>query len=403
MNQLTTGNLGGLSALLICPNDDLAQAVTASFQGVEGLSIVGTLAQYPSGHELSDCVQRHRPEVVLIDVSSKREPALQLIAQVVDYWPDISAVGVSDANDPEAILQCLRNGASEFLANPFSASDVQQAVQRIHRRKAVEIPQKSPQRGSLIVFAPVKGGSGATTIASSTAYAIERAGGGRVLLADLNLTTGLIAFLFRAQHPYSFMDAVRHSSQLDQTLWKSLVIERSGVDLLTAPERPEASDANSYPVQEVLEYARSIYDHTVVDVASVWDNVSLAALPLADAVYLVCSSDLPSLYLMRRSIQVLEETGYSRDQVRVLVNRLSKRTDLSIEDMEKIFRSSVHATFPDDPAGVSRALREGAAIAENTALGKTVKEFAGAMLAARKQATAKSLGVGALKEILSGT
>ena len=403
MNEQTPGGSKSLAAILICPDQDLAEQVTVSLQGLDGLSIVSHLAQYPSSHELTEGVRRVQPDFVMIDVSSGRDPGLQLIAQVVDCWPNISAVAISRGNEPESILQCLRSGASEFLSSPFSHDDAHQAVQRILRRKTVESPANTAKQGRLLAFASVKGGAGSTVIAGNTACRIQRATKGRVLLVDCNLTTGLISFLFRINHSYSVTDALKHSSQLDPTLWAALVTSRNGIDILTAPEQPEVTAIEPYAVQEMLEYARSAYDYMLADLGGIWDGLSLATLPLANGIHLVCGSDMPSLYLMRRSIQVLQETGYSPEQLRILVNRVEKRSELSVEDMQKIFRAPVHTTFPEDAASVDKALRGGVPLADNTEFGKSIGRFAKGLLAQETKTAPEGMGVQALNELLSGT
>ena len=400
MNELTPGPAKSLAAILICPDQDLAQQVTAAMRGLDGLSIVSHLAEYPSSRELSEGVRRMQPDVIMIDVSSGRDAGLRLIAQVVDCWPNISAVGISRGNEPESILQCLRSGASEFLGSPFTHDDARQAVQRILRRKTVEVTAHTAKQGRLLTFASVKGGAGSTLIAGNTAYQIQRATKGRVLLIDCNLTTGLISFLFRINHAYSLTDALKHCSQLDPALWGALVTSRNGIDILTAPEQPEVAVIEPYAVQEMLEYARSAYDHVLADLGGIWGGLSLATLPLANGIHLVCGSDMPSLYLMRRSVQVLHETGYSSEQLRILVNRIEKRSELSVEDMQKIFRATVHTTFPDDTAGVDKALRDGVPLAENSEFGKSISRFVQSLLAQETKAASEATGVRAVKELL---
>ena len=112
---------------------------------------------------------------------------------------------------------------------------------------------------------------------------------------------------------------------------------------------------------------------------------------------------MPSLYLMRRSIQVLRETGYSPEQLRVLVNRGEKRSELSVEDMQKIFRAPVHATFPDDTADVDKALRDGVPLAENSEFGKSVSRFVKGLLAEETKVAPEAAGIRGFKELLTGT
>jgi hypothetical protein len=69
--------------------------------------------------------------------------------------------------------------------------------------------------------------------------------------------------------------------------------------------------------------------------------------------------------------------------------------------MEKIFRASVHSTFPTDAGAVMHALREGQAVAENSELGKGIARFA-EEIAGKPGGESKAFGIGAIKELLSG-
>jgi pilus assembly protein CpaE len=389
--------------MLICPDAALAHQFLATARALSSLSVVVQLDLYPSPAELTEKVRQSRCDLVLVDVGSDRARALDLIAAVIASGPNISAVGLNRTNDPEAILQCVRNGGTEFFSSPFSQSDVEQAVEHIRRGKPVEAPAESaaPQ-GRLFAFAPVKGGSGATTIATNVACQFHKAGKGRVLLVDFNLFAGVISFLLRITHPYNVTDALKHSGQLDASLWRSLVADRGGMDVLLSPERPGPAVIDPHPVQQVLEYARSMYDYVIVDLGSLFEPVSMATLPGAHLIHLVCGSDLPSLFMMRRTIPLVEELGHGRERIRVLVNRVERRADLATADMETIFRAPVHMSFPDDPQGVARALRDGVPLAENSELGKAISKYAASLLQSN-DANSQAAGVKALKEVFSGT
>jgi pilus assembly protein CpaE len=345
-------------------------------------------------------LRQRQPDALLIDVGTQRDQALDLVGQIGHAWPNLSVVALHHSNDPETILQCLRSGAAEFLSSPFPPQDVAQALDRMLRRKSLETRPATGARGRVLAFAPAKGGSGATTIVCNTAFRMKKKAT-KVLLADFHMSAGVAAFLLRINHPYSVVDALKHSSQLDPSLWGSLVSNRGGVDILQAPERPEPAIIEPYPVQEVLEYARSAYDFVLVDLGSVCDSIAMATLTVADEIFMVCSAEMPSLFMMRRTLPLLEEMGHSRDHIHVLVNRVSRGTELATGDMEKIFRAKVHTTFPSDTGAVLHALREGQAVSESSDLGKSVARFA-AEIAGKAGSDSKAFGIGAIKELLSG-
>jgi pilus assembly protein CpaE len=391
-----------LSGILICPDGDLKRQFQAALGGWgQRLAIVAELPDYPAARTLSEQLRQHPPDVLLIDVGTQRERALELLGKTGHEFPSLSVVALHRSNDPETILQCLRGGAAEFLSSPFPANDVGQALERMLRRKSLETRPPAAGRGRVFAFAPVKGGAGATTLVSSTAFQVKKRTSGKVLLADFHMTAGVAAFLLRINHPYSVLDALKHSSQLDPSLWGSLVGGRDGLDVLSAPERPEPALIEPYPVQEVLEYARSVYEYVLVDLGSVCDGISMATLAVADEIFMVCSCEMPSLFMMRRTLPLLEEMGHSRDHIHVLVNRVSRRSDLASGDMEKIFRAKVHSTFPTDTGAVMHALREGQAVAENSDLGKSIARLA-EEIAGKQSSESKAFGIGVIKELLSG-
>ena len=392
-----------LTALLICPDPNLSRQFQDACASLDGFTVALEFSDYPTPAQLSDRIAQSQVNAVLLDVGSNRDTALNLSSLFLDHWPSVTAVGLHQSNDPDAILQCMRGGCTEFLCSPFPAGDLAQAAERILRRKAVETRPEQPSKGRLLAFAPVKGGSGASTIAANIAYQIHRASMGRVLLADFNIAAGITSFLLRVTHQYSVLDALRHAGEIDAALWGSLVVQRDGIDLLLAPERPEPAIIEPQPVQAVLEHTRAIYDYVVVDLGSVCGSMSMATLSVADSIYLVCSSDLASLFMMRRTIPLIEELGYTRDHIKILVNRVGARAEVSLADMEKIFRASVHATFPPDTAAVQKALREGVPLTENCELSKSLHRFVKETLGNESRAAPRTFGVRALKELLGGT
>jgi len=384
---------------MVCPDRALAQQFSSTIAELKTLNILADLKEYPTGAALEQQLKQYRPDAVLLDVSSKRDAALFLVSQITAAKPALAVIGLHPSNDPEAILQCLRSGVAEFLHAPFQARDAEQAVMRLVRRKESEVRQQ-PARGRLLAFVPSKGGSGATSIAANTAYLLSKMSQKRVLLADFDLTAGTICFLFKLSHSYSLLDGIKHSHQLDESLWGSLVANRDNLDILPAPEKPQSPAIEPYRVHECLEYARSFYSHVVVDLPSISEKLALATLNEADQVFLVANPELPCLFLARKTLAFLEEMGFQKEQVRVLVNRLHKQEELSLKDMEKIFRYTIYATFPNDYPSVRRSLTEGKPVSESCELGKAYRKFAKEVMGAAEVDRKKAPLVG-LKALFS--
>ena len=316
-----------IQALLVSPDSGLAEGLRDAL-GSARVEIKETVSEYPGDRRIDDLVRQHDSEAIFLDVNTDRQAALSLISSIGQLGRKVAVVAVHTTNDPDTILQCLRAGAAEFLSAPFPDADVGHVLSQILDRRHAVAPGST--RGQLHVFAPVMGGSGSTTLACNIAFRIRKATKQRVLLADCSLTAGVIGFLLRLKTPYSVVDALRHAGQLDEALWASLIVEHDGVDVLAAPERPESASADPHLVQALLEFTRGLYDHVIVDLGGVCEGIGLTAAAAADHVNLVCSTDMPSLYLMRRTIPVIEELGQRRDEINVLVNRVERRSDTSV-------------------------------------------------------------------------
>src|SRR5207245_1966037 len=66
---------------------------------------------------------------------------------------------------------------------------------------------------------------------------------------------------------YSFVDALMHSSQMDEDLWKALVVSQHGVDVILSPESP-VENIPTHEVAAMIEYCRETYGAIILDTSS---------------------------------------------------------------------------------------------------------------------------------------
>ncbi|SRR5579884_225780 len=363
-----------LTALLICPNRALAQQFTSTLAENKTFNILADVKSYPTPQALDMRVRQLRPDLILLDLSTNLETALGLMPYITSFRPTVHIIGLHSTSDAEVIMRSLRAGATEFLCAPFDVPTQNTVLARVLRLRENE-ERTQPARGKLIAFVGAKAGYGATTLAYNTAYALSKEGRKKILLADFDLLGGTISFALKLNHSYSLLDGIRHSDQLDNSLWTALTSNVGGLDIMPAPEKPEAMSFEGHRVHEVLEYARVIYEAVIVDLPAAYERISMATLGDADQIFIVCTPELPSLHMTRKCIAFLDQMGFNRERFRVLVNRSSRKDELSCQDMEKVFNFPVHYTFPDDYTTVHRALTAGKPVPPNCELGKHIRKF----------------------------
>ena len=379
-----------LTSLVISPNRELADQFSGTLPVTRAFHILAEMKIYPPIPTLDIRLRQLRPDLVFLDLTTDLDAAAELIEFIAGIRPQVFVVGLHSNNDSEAILRSLRAGATEFLYAPFDVEMQRQALGRIARLRKPQ-SHKENERGRLIVFSSAKPGSGASTLACQTAFALSQQSGKRTLLADFDLVNGSVAFFLNISPWYSLLDAFKRMEEEGEPDWPSLVSSAEGVDVLAAPEAPADTVVDGDRLHDALESVRGAYDWIVVDLPSIFHKVSLLTISDSDEAFLVSTAELPSLHLTRKAVAHLGLLGFGLDRYRVLVNRLSKAEGISSDDMAKIFGAPVHATFPNDYLSIHKGLTMGAPLAAKCALGKSVDVFAG-QIASRARTEKKKSG-----------
>jgi len=365
-----------LTALSIVPNRELADQFSLAVEHTRAFQIVAELKQYPSPQTLEMRLRQTKPDVILLDLATDLEVACELIRSVLALNHPTHVVGLHIRNDSDAILRSLRMGATEFLYAPFDAQIQTEAITRL-RRLLQPSPAEDTQPGSLIVFTSVKPGSGASTLAAQTAFALRRTTSQRVLLADFDLMGGIIGFYLKLTNTKSLVDVLQFADHPIDTPWPSLVAASDGVDILPAPETPYTGPIDAARLHAVLEHARMNYDWIVIDLPVVFQRLSLMTISESDHAFLVSTSELPSLHLARKAVNLLDQLGFPKERFQMMVNRINRRDEIGGSDIEKLFNCSVNSRIPNDYFSLHRAVTLGQPVDGHCELGKAIEGLAG--------------------------
>lgn len=364
-----------ITAVLVAPNRQMAEQFVRSTAKSRTFQIAAELTAYPTPQALESKIRQTRAEVVLLDVATNLDTAAELIRSAGAMQPPVHVIGLHTHNDSEAILRSLRFGACEFLYAPFEVSIQEAAISRIQK-----ILQPSAgtdhENGKVVAFASVKPGSGATTLAVQTSYALRRSTGRRVLLADFDLLAGMAGFYVKVQHERSIIDVLRHDGRIDVELWSAATADADGVDVLPAPELPYSEPADQRRLNEVLDYARSAYTWSVVDLPSIFHRASLMTAAEADRTFLVSTPELASLHLASRAVKLMSQLGVDTKKFQVLINRMDERTELNTTDLSKLFGCKVDTSLPDDKLGIQRVVTLGCPLETDSTLGRAIDGLA---------------------------
>jgi pilus assembly protein CpaE len=98
---------------------------------------------------------------------------------------------------------------------------------------------------------------------------------------------------------------------------------------------------------------------------------------MADGTYLVTTPEVPALHQTKQVVQILLDAGYSRSHLRLVLNRTSKRIEVTLEELENMLGVPVFATLGNDFDALYEAFSEGRLVADSSALGEDFARLAG--------------------------
>jgi pilus assembly protein CpaE len=274
--------------------------------------------------------------------------------------PTTGVVIVAARLDPVLMLEAMRMGVTEWVANPVTIADLKAAIERVSSTRGASAP------GQIFAFVGAKGGVGTTTIAVNVAIALTQAAEHeRTLLMDLHLSYGDAAVFLGAEPRFSIVDAMENTHRLDEAFFDSLVVEtKAGIHLLASSERT-LGGVDLRRVSTLLQFASAHYRYTFLDVPRS-EAAALDALEGVTAIIIVANQELATVRNAGRMATALRQR-YGKDRVRVIISRYDKQAEIGHEDVERVIGLPVRHTVPSDYRTALQALNKGRPLALDTA------------------------------------
>lgn len=358
------------------------------------LNDIGRYLQTPNGsravalHEggmskVRMVADQQRPDLIIVDSMCRDLEELPVLEYVSAQHPRTVMVMLCVNQSPDFLIHAMRAGVREVLKSPVTKEVLLAAVERIEQRLGLVARPRDP--GTIAAFVPCKGGSGATFIATNLGYQLA-AENKKVLLIDLNLQFGdAVLFIHDNKPPTNLGDVARNIQRLDASFLAGNLVKISpNYGVLAAPEDPgQAIEIKPEHIDVLLNVAVNHYDFVLLDVGRMLDAVTIKALDRANYVFPVMQLTLPFLRDANRMISAFRTLGYSKDKVRLLVNRLEKSGELKLSDVERSLGVTAFKTLPNSYEAVAAAVNHGrpiASFARTNPVAKGLQELASGLI-----------------------
>lgn len=363
-------------AAIIAPDSDIRYQLEELLAPFNGLQITRRWEKHPNRHDLARFLRATATQLLIVSVE-ELDSALTVIENASAIQPGLQFIAV-DRNCEVGTLQRLaRLGVREFVSLPATIQSLQECL--VPLVEIIERQVTRPSIASLFSFVPAKGGSGASTTALNVSNAMAREGD-RVLLADFDLSAGVLDLMLNLKHEHSLSDALERIEDVDQ-IWPEVVSTSGKLDILPIGEGVQNRKIDIDLFRQLIEFVRSIYGVVCIDLPGTGDELAIEVLNSSTKILLVSAIDVPSLSLAGKKLKQLERMDLL-ERVQVVLNEGSNPYRMTVAEAESFLGRGKKVSFslPADGRAIHDAIRDGKFVSTDNTLGSKFRQVADSLL-----------------------
>jgi pilus assembly protein CpaE len=257
------------------------------------------------------------PQLLIVDITGVHDPvaSMRRLAEVCE--PDVNVVAVGDLNDIILYRNLKNTGISEYFMKPLVRDLLVRTCQNILTPQA---DQSGRQTGKLVFMLGVRGGVGATTVATNTAWHLAEIRHRHTLVLDLDTRNGDAALQLDADTNTVLRDAFEQPERVDK-----LYLERGAMhlterlDLLASLESLTAPTVRTEDsVLSLLEKVLVRYRFAIIDLPSIIASDMPQLLPMSSICVLISNTSLAAARDVARWRERLGDDTASRSTLHIL-------------------------------------------------------------------------------------
>jgi pilus assembly protein CpaE len=302
-----------------------------------------------------------RPALLVLDLDAEEAPvaALSRLAGRLGAGTRILALGT--ANDVTLYRALIQAGAADYMVKPVTADALRQAFAQGAPTSSTP-RHAAPAQGKVCAVVGVRGGVGASTIATNAAWLMAHELRLNTALLDLDLQFGTSALSLDLEPGRGLREALAAPERLDTLLLASSMVQESErLSVLGAEEPLEDSVFfDQQALATLMRELRAQFDCIVVDMPRALVPVHRRLLAGAESVTLV--SDL-SLAGIRDTVRLSQAVQGAAGTVRVLpvAARVGKERKPQVDraTFERGIQGQLAALVPEDARHVTAAANQG--------------------------------------------
>ena len=320
------------------------------------------------------------PSILFVDLSESGDPLSDINALAEVCEPGTVVIAAGQVNDVRLYRDLVASGIQDYLLKPFSPDQLRDtfvnAQMTISGPRLNETASERPNVAAAVIG--VRGGVGASTVASSLAWLMGDKAGRSTALLDLDVHFGTGALSLDLEPGRGLTDAIENPSRIDGLfIERAMVRANDKLCVLSAEapiNQPLLSDGSAY--YQLQEEIRHAFEGTVIDLPR---HMLVQHPHLVNEVQAVIVVVEFTLAATRDAIRVLSWLKANAPQARVIVvanKAQSSGQEVSRKDFEHSIERKVDIVLPFDAKTATQAAKLGQPLAKATKSAKLSQPLA---------------------------
>jgi pilus assembly protein CpaE len=303
------------------------------------------------------------PAILFVDLSESADPLSDINALAEVCEPGTVVLAAGQVNDVRLYRDLLASGIQDYLLKPFTPDQLRDSF--AHAQMTISGPriaESGSERPHVMAgVVGVRGGVGASTIATSLAWLLGDKASRSTALLDLDVHFGTTALTLDLEPGRGLTDAIENPSRIDGLFIERAMVranEKLCVLSAEAPmNQPFLTDGSAY--YQLQEEMRNAFESTVLDLPR---GMLVQHPHLVQDIHVAVVVVEFTLAATRDAIRILSWFKANAPQAKILVvaNRVpAANHEISRKDFEASIERKVDLVIPSEQKIASQAAKLG--------------------------------------------
>ncbi|MEH6531029.1 MAG: AAA family ATPase [Photobacterium frigidiphilum] len=323
---------------------------------------------------LSQLKESTTPDLILMDGKDDWQTLIVSLKQVLkenSRIPDI--VLLVDHADTIIMRQALKFGVKDVLTIPFGEEELDQVFFDCATLKKSDV-----KLGEISIFINAKGGMGASIIATTVAHMVTLQHTSPPVLIDTDAQFGCIPNLLSTNPKFILSDALEQTDDLDEYALQGLLSKHKSGLRFIASRKDKLFDTipthSPLAFNQFLTKLRANFEHIIIDMSRGIEKFTLPALSEAEYIFIVVQQNVPAIREAANLIKQLKHLlGINDKKFKIIVNRYSKKIEITSEEIKKSLHIDELILVPNDFQSVSASTNLGELLATHSSKQPIIK------------------------------